>query len=311
MSEFASGNVISERLHSGVLEDVSLYVSLEPGTRAALEVIARASLEFASLVREIAFVIDPSIEIRIEIESGTRGSLSLNSVLRFFRIEDEKARRNVKSIAIAAALFFVQEPASWALGKILDQFFTAEEKAQLSQSEIDEIARKAAEAVQRRIGESQAERVYRELQTDPAINGVAVTRERDRTPTEIVPRSEFLNRAGSVREEVEGASRRTRDEIVTLQLISPVLIDSTSRSWRFRGASGDFGAIMKDERFVSDLIHGRTAVTMSGGILMEVELRTIEEKSKGVWQIKSRSILKVRQVRQPASQANLNLPGRP
>ena len=37
---------------------------------------------------EIAFVLDPSLSMRVELVSGTEGSLSLNSLLRFFGKED-------------------------------------------------------------------------------------------------------------------------------------------------------------------------------------------------------------------------------
>lgn len=175
---------------------------------------------------------------------------------------------------------------------------------------MEEIARKTADAIQRRVGSSQAERVYRELQADPAISGVTVTRgvESGVTPSSIVPKTEFVARSGSLRQEIENASKRTRDELATLELISPVLALDTKRQWRFRGASGDFGAEMNDERFLVDLVQGKTAVTMSSGIFLDVELRTVEEKKAGVWQVKSRSILQVRQIRLPPSQISLSLP---
>jgi hypothetical protein len=65
---------------------------------------------------------------------------------------------------------------------------------------------------------------------------------------------------------------------------------------------------MKDERFLEDLINGRTAVPMVSNILMDVEMRLREEKRGGAWQIVERTIVNVRAVRPPASQQRLALP---
>lgn len=128
MSDPVSSEITVSRLREGVVENISLYVALEPGTKADLEVIARASLEFAATLREVAYVIDPSIDLRIEIESGTPGSLSLNSVLRFLKVTDRKGRLNIKAIALGVGAFFFHESAVWQYNKILDHAFTPEEK---------------------------------------------------------------------------------------------------------------------------------------------------------------------------------------
>ncbi len=222
MSGSASREIAISRLREGVLEPISLYVALEPGTRADFEVVARASLEFAITLREVAYVIDPSIELRIEIESGTPGSISLNSILRFLNVTDQKGRLNIKAIALGVGAFFFHETTVWRYDKILDHAFTPQEKAQFTQAEMEEIARKTADAIQRRVGAPQAERVYRELQADPAISGVTVTRgpETEVVLSNIVPRSDFTARSGALRQEIENGSKRTRDELSTLELIS-------------------------------------------------------------------------------------------
>src|ERR1041385_2963429 len=61
---------------------ISLYIDLERGQKADLEAVARASLAFAATIRDIAFVLDPSVDIRVELASGTESSLSLKPVLR-------------------------------------------------------------------------------------------------------------------------------------------------------------------------------------------------------------------------------------
>jgi hypothetical protein len=64
---------------------LSLYLDLEPGQTADLEVVAKASLAFVAALKEIAFQIDPLLEIRVELDSGTKGSPSLNARLKSAR----------------------------------------------------------------------------------------------------------------------------------------------------------------------------------------------------------------------------------
>ena len=67
------------------MDRLNLYLELEPGQLADLEVVARASISFVEAVREVAYIVDPSVTIRLELESGTEGSLSLNSVIKYIK----------------------------------------------------------------------------------------------------------------------------------------------------------------------------------------------------------------------------------
>jgi hypothetical protein len=293
-------------LKSGTLETLTLYIDLAPDTKADLEVVARASLAFASAVRELSFVLDPSLGIRIELVSGTEGSLSLNSLLRFFGKPDATARQNIKVIALAMATFFSVKTVEWTYERVLDHFIASEEQPSFSPEQIEQIIERTAATVARRVGAPQAERVYRELQTDPAVRGVTVAHGREVDRSNIVPRSEFGMRSGLIQQEMESATKRTRVEIVNLSLVSPVLLADTRRHWRFQSASGPLSAPVKDAQFLDDMINGRTAITLVSGIQMEVELRTVEEKKDGVWHVKERAILHVRQIRSP-SQSSFKL----
>lgn len=57
-------------------QPINLYLDIEPGQVADIEVVARAALAFSKTIKEVVFVLDPSLEIRVEIASGTPGSLS-------------------------------------------------------------------------------------------------------------------------------------------------------------------------------------------------------------------------------------------
>lgn len=104
---------------------INLYLDLEPGELADLEVVAKASLAFAGAVREIAYVLDPSLVVKLEIESGTSGSLSINSVMRFVRqaIPDPVTR---KVILVSLTLWFAKETGAALIGMAVSDILTEE-----------------------------------------------------------------------------------------------------------------------------------------------------------------------------------------
>jgi hypothetical protein len=102
------------------VEPLSLYIGLVAGRKADLEIIARASLAFASAIREVAYAVDPSLELRIELVSGTESSLSLNSLLTS-KIRGKLAKLTLASVAIGAMNWFTQETMHYAFDKTLDR----------------------------------------------------------------------------------------------------------------------------------------------------------------------------------------------
>jgi hypothetical protein len=87
-------------------EPLSLYLDLEQDTKADLEVVANASLALASMLKEIAHIIDPSIDISIELDSGTSGSLSLNTLINIVKERVLPGKLSLKASAIPS--FFTQ-----------------------------------------------------------------------------------------------------------------------------------------------------------------------------------------------------------
>jgi hypothetical protein len=54
-------------------ETITLYLGLKPDERADFEVVGRAAASFAEAVREISYILEPDLEVRLEFDSGTRG----------------------------------------------------------------------------------------------------------------------------------------------------------------------------------------------------------------------------------------------
>lgn len=283
---------------------VSLYLELEDGRVADLEIVSRAAIAFSQAVKELAFQLDPSVEIRIEFASGTPGSLSLNSLIRLLgKLKDDHPL--AAGIAAGALTWFGGEAGSYAFGKLADQVTEAEPEGAKPATKEDVAA--MAERVERALAGSTAspkvQEVYRTLERDPAIKGVGATVVPGQRPTVIVPRSEFRARGGGEPTE-RTTTHRDRTEDVHVVLVSPVLLPG-ERRWKFRGPQGEFGAPVKDSEFIERVLTGTTSIPMVAGIEMDIELETIEEFRDGVWVITERNVKRVRGLRAPPTQGSL------
>jgi hypothetical protein len=295
------------------IEPISLYIDLETGQKADLEVVARAALSFAAAIRETAQIFDPSMTVRVELVSGTDGSLSINSRIRSIRPGDLITRKRLISVAITAILWFTHETGRWTFDEVLHFVFGTQYAAHLSKEETDEIAARVAEALERRTAQGHVAQVYRELETDSAVRGIGATENSGARPDRIVPRSEFAERAGSVTAVTEESEiiRQTRRTPRRVTVIRPVL-ESGRGAWQFSGVEGRFFAPVRDLRFLDDLLTGRIVVPMRSGIEMDIDLDTTEEKQDGAWVVQSRVVVAVRRVYPTPVQGSLPLaPPRP
>jgi hypothetical protein len=246
---------------------VSLYVDLEEGRRADLEAIARAAIAFASAIRETGYVLDPSMTVRVELMSGTEGSLSLNALIRSIKSKDIITKKRLIALAVTASLWFTHETGRWTYDEVLRFFTGTEYAAHLSHDDIADIARRVTDILEKGPAQHRVQQVYHELETDDAVRGVGATTEPGKRPERIVPRSEFGNRSGETPgivefSEIVRQTRRTRERVT---LIRPVLEEGRG-AWQFSGVAGRFFARIRDERFLEDLLRGRIVVPMVSGI---------------------------------------------
>jgi len=290
---------------------ISLYLDLKPGEIADLEVVARASLAFAGAIRELAYVLDPSLEIKVQLASGTEGSLNLNSIVKSLKPADGK-ELTLAAIGGIVLLWFGNHLLDWTFDEVMDHVSGKSSKVSvelhLDENQLKQLQGIVDTAIDRKIGLPQVQQVYRELESDPAIVGVGATRTPARRPATIVPRSEFSTRSGvpsSVPETTITQRERVTQE--TLIVIRPVLLTG-HRRWRFAGRQGEFGAPVLDDTFLQNLVDGHVPVLMKAGIEMDVDLQTIEQKAGDIWVPIGYNVLKVRAVRATPTQTALKLP---
>lgn len=275
---------------------ISLYIDLEEGQIADLEVVAKAAIAWSQGIKEIAYVIDPSIEVKIELASGTIGSLSLNSVITAIKTTAGKHPK-LTTILTTACVWFALETASYTYHSILDYIFSEDSPAEihsLSIEEKQELAREVEARVIERLASKQRKAVFQELERDPSIKGVGVTDRPGKKPSLIVPRSQFAERAGQdVKVIEEDVKRRTRPVRKTATLVSPVLKDA-ERTWRFQdGDEPEFGAVMKDHTFLEGLKVRDIEFPLGLGVEMVFDMEIKEELEGGIWVEKSRTIIEV------------------
>lgn len=284
---------------------VSLYLDLERGKVADMEVVARAALAFSAAIKEAAFIIDPSLEIRVELASGTEGSLSLNSILR--NLKNAKGETlTLAAIAFIVLSWFSNHALDYAFDKIADAV-TGENHQEFTPEQRDELAAIVRQALADGVAKPKVQEVYRALERDPAIKGVGATQEPGARPAIIVPRTEFAERAGHAEPVDQTVSRRVVSEWVHVVLISPVLVEG-NRRWKFRSSQGEFGASIKDAGFVESVLKGTTSIRMKAGIEMDIYLETTEEFRNGVWEIVDRSVSGVSNLKEPPAQLDLLSP---
>ena len=277
---------------------LNLYLGLRPDALADMEVVGHVSIAFVAMVREVAYIIDPSLNVRVELRDGTEGSLSLNALLADLS-DPVKRKRTLKAAAIATGLFFAQDIASWGIGALMDK--AAEQEQKMSEADakrIDAIIKDALRdhheadvkeieaivlrVVNDRVAKRQREEIFRQLLRDPAITKVGASNRLGHKPAAMIPRSEFTARAGDAATEPQRELTRTRSTRIWVTLVSPVLTDERRR-WKIVIDGKEYGAYFDDERFVRHMLAGDTGLPMRGDVELDVSVDLHERMVEEDW----------------------------
>lgn len=269
-------------------QELVFYIQLKDGTKADLFAVANASLSLVSLIKEVSYIIDPTIEVKVEIESGTEGSLSLNSIIRFFSY-NAFHKSKARIIIIAVSIWFVQEVASYAIQEMIEKLTGNDESS--SEVSNDEIYREIQEILKKMLAADRAKSVYEHLNYDENITGFGVSLRKGEKPISIVPRENFQDKWASLPIE-EHIVQRVRREEQMLTVVSPILQDSKNK-WRFISKDGTIYAHFDDNEFRGRLLSGEYSIPMTKGIVFHATVDIVEEYEDNVWVIKERRVKKV------------------
>lgn len=278
-------------------QQISLYLDLESGSKVDIEVAARMALAWSSAIKEVGAHIAPDAILEIKLESGSEGSLSLNGLVK-------AAQRNLdpitlKVIVVTGVLFILKEGAAWGLGEVLDWMRGEDAIAitqGLSDDDIQSIAKRVASELAAKTGDNEVRLVFREAEKDKAIKGVGSKTASGKRPRLIVPRDEFQTRsidAQTVDDEIETRQNPRRLKLV---IIRPVLKVDTKKVWRFQSGTGEIGAVVKDDGFLTRALTGEEAIPLREGVVLDVLLDVTETReggSQGAWQPKSYAVKRV------------------
>lgn len=294
-------------------QPISLYLDLEDDASADLEIVSRAALSFAKALREIAQYVDPATTVRIELESGTRGSFSLNSVVRPIKsaVKNPKYRN---AVVLAALFWFSNKALDWTAGKALDELWESlvgsqdgvEVTQSLSEDDLAEIRAIFEDIVNTRVGQTEASNVFRELGEDDAVRGAGVTPRSGARPEDVVSRAHFRTLSDETSEDT-APTERTDTERLTVVLVRPVLKLDSKRMWRFNSHLGEFSARVTDLERLDRILSGRDRVPMTEGLWMEIELETEMKFDGRIWVPVERRVSKIYSVHPPSSQEGLGI----
>ena len=296
-------------------QPISFYIDLYPNTKADLEVIAEASLAFVRALRAAAYEVSPEHELKVEFVSGTEGSLSINSILRFISSKTGFTPLQLATLAVTTTTFTAAGFANWGLGKGADAILEmiTGPKAQeistmngLSPETIQEIAVAVGKVLRAPEVQKQVSQIYKTLDKDVSVRGIGIRLDDLRIPPEhIVLRSEFKERVLDARELQAVESHRNREVLETVKLVTAVLDPKSRRKWVIETSEGVRSATMSDKAFVSRLESGKITTRLSAQMQLEADLVFTETKTRGNWKTTGVSITRVRRIILPNSAESL------
>lgn len=275
-----------------------LYYQLEKGHTANAEVVARASLAFIAGVKELSYVLDPSLTVQVGIQGHAEGSLWEDLLLLVDKATAEYGLRPTRyDLALAAIAWILTPPFERARDiawePILDRYLP-----EATSEDIAEAKRLIAAAEDGKIAQREKQQYYREIGRDTGITAVSVNIDRH-APTWFVKRADFPAYSGQT-PVIDSSLDRSTVGPMRVIILSPVL-EVSNRRWKFATPQGEFGATVKDREFLEQIVAGQTSVRMRGGVELEVELETKERLIDGVWTVQERNILRVLDINEPAA----------
>lgn len=296
------------------LAPISLYFGVEKGKRADLETIARASLEWASLIRDIAAVVAPDVDFEIEFVQSEDGSVWLSNLLKAVKEGDRKA---LGTVVVAVLIFFAMGPVlhvqadigSWVLSNL-----GHEDKVDLSDESIKEIAAKVVQAMNETRLEERRRNLIAHVERDPDITsiGVDVTPRADGPMTRI-SREQFPSYDQLPPERIATESADSKDVAyernIDVKIIRANLKEGEKRPrWRFKHGEDEWSADIEDEEFIWALNEQKTGLPLAVGQHMRVDLAIdLRRTGEDEWEPKNRRVTRVREPYVRRAQGELGL----
>lgn len=299
------------------VQPISLYLDLFPDRTADLEAVSHAALHFVTALKEAAKVLSPELEIRIELQSGSEGSLDLHSFITLISHYTELDAINIRFLAMTAAAWFSSKTIDWTVGRVLDTIFpkadsppqqTALTAKTLTDAEVESIAKRLNEIQKSPKVQGEVGRIYRSLNVDDSIRGVGFKLDHStEKPDDVVKKSEFESRILDAKDIETTKEIKITDDFETVKLVGPILDPSSRRKWKLLSAEGvPFSAAMDDVQFKELLSNGKLTTTLHSDTRLRARItKTYVLGEDNIWHLQTASITKVERLILPGSQENL------
>lgn len=274
---------------------LTLFLELEQGKSVNLESAARIALAWNDLIVEIFAILDPDAVVRIDLIDAVEGSLAFRSIVRAV---SRVAKQNPLLAGVIAAIvgIFFLKPAEdaaslfWkavyeAVGEVINPDPASPERV--------EFDNKVQIAQRDNVANRQKRQLFVELEREPVIVGAGAFPSHTVKPPIVLPRSEFVTRAGVISVSNETIQRRTMTRRMNVILLTAKL-EPKQLMWRFADDTGEpFSAKMTDPKFIQALEEGRTGGDLKIGLMMDIELETKQESVSGFWSDNAKSVTHV------------------
>lgn len=292
---------------------ISLYFDVPKGQRADLEVVARATLEWVAVIRDIASVIAPDLEFEIEFIESEDGSVWLSSLLQAVKEGDRKA---LATIATTVVAFFALGPALHLQTDIGDAFWARlghSHEVEISEADKVEIVARLAQAIDETAVEQHRQRLVRQAERDGDIRGVGVSLEPiPEGPVAQIPRAHFPAYGAALPTERPSFQKDTKvRQDVRVKVIRANLEEGEPRPrWRFAEGDTRWSADIEDEEFVLALNLDRTGLHLAVGQTLIVDVAIDQRFIDGAWEETNRRIVRVIEPRINRRQGTFDLSGK-
>jgi hypothetical protein len=291
---------------------ISLYFGVEEGKRADLEVIAKATIEWVEVIRELASVVAPGVEFEIEFVESEEGSVWLSNLLKAARDGDRKA---LAAITYAVLIFFAAGPALHIQTDVGDVFWAKlghEHEVELSEEDKIDIANKVVEAIERTPVEEHRRKLIRQVERDNDIDSVGVGyMPNPAGPIASIGREHFPTIGAKVPQSRVTIVRDTdTQQNVRVKIIRANLEEGEAKPrWRFSEGDTKWSADIEDEEFVYALNAEKTGLPLAVGQTLIVDVAIDRKMVEGAWQEENRRIVRVIEPRVNRRQGSLDLRG--
>jgi hypothetical protein len=284
-------------------DTLGFYVGVKHGELADLEIVAAAAIAWSQSIKAAAAALYPDEQIRVSLIAAEPGSSRwLAKVEQSSANKLAEGAKNKWRATPAIVQLTIGLAVAWpttilpSINYYKDQFRDAAKALGIGEDEA-ELAKLAADKARAEPAVEAAHRqVFRTLQRDPKITGVASgipTGKGWRPP--LIPSDQFAEADGLFRPAEPAPHERIFSRTLEVFLVSPQL-ENAPKTWKFRQEGlPPFGAVMRDKTFLAALERNavresiRTKIPMT--ILLEVKQRFVEGEWKDV--PRTRSVAKV------------------